>query len=147
MVSVADTHNPVEFNGFVTPDTYGHIKLVSPWVFSTKENINWIETQPVYGRHEFTNYTVAQGLLNFSKQSSTNIQLFINLKKEQIFTIPHKTSFLLTPLSDKEVVIHRQLITNEKFNSIKQQSNMITFINKYKKQQKIAHCPYKDNIK
>lgn len=147
MTSTADTHNIAEFNGFVAPDGYGHIKLVSPWAFSTKENINWLVTQPIYGRHEFTNYTVAQGLLNFSKQTATHIQLFVDLQKEQVFTMPHRTPFLLTPLSDKEVVIHRELVTDEIFNSIKQKSSMITFINKYKKSKKIALCPYKDNIK
>lgn len=145
--SEADSHNPTEFTGFVDPAGYGHIKLVSPWFFSTKENLNWLVTQPIYNRHEFTNYTVAQGLLNFSKQSATNIQLFIDLSKEQVFTIPYKTPFFLTPLSDKEVVIHRQLVSENKLQSIKQKSTMVTFINKYKNAGKNIKCPYKDNIK
>ena len=146
-VSTAESHPHTQYTGFLPNERYGHLKLTSGWLFHAKDNVNWLETEPIYGRNEITNYSVAQGLLNFSKQLSVNIQLFFNTSRERTFTIPHGSPFFLTPLSDKEVVVHRQLITQEKFDSLHQKGSPITFINKYRAQQKVIKCPYKDNIK
>jgi hypothetical protein len=145
--SNAIPHSPQQFSGFKAVDNYAHLKITSPWVFSTKEDVHWVLTDPIYGKESLDNYTIAQGLLNFKHQNATNIQLFLNTSQPRNYVIPYKTTFLFTPLSDKEVVIHRHLITHEVFESKRSLTVRTTFINRYRNKQKAIKCPYKDNLK
>jgi hypothetical protein len=143
----ADVHNPKEYAGFLTTEKYGHLKIHSPWVLSTKEDLNWVYTQPIYNRTTFIDYFMAQGLLNFKFQPSANLQMFINLEKSKKFTVPFGTPFLLTPMSDKKVVVHRHLITDEQYKSKASLATTSMTVNKYKTHNKLPKCPYKDNLK
>jgi hypothetical protein len=142
----AEVHNPKEYQGFSLTEKYGHLKIHSPWLLSTKEDLNWVYTQPLYNRSSAVDYSMAQGLLNFKRQPAAHLQLFINLENNKQFVIPFRTIFLLTPMSDKKVVVHRHLITNEQFASKASLATPSTTVNKYKTQIKIPKCPYKDHI-
>jgi hypothetical protein len=113
---------------------------------STKEDLNWLYTQPIYNHENPTDYFMMQGLLNFKHQPSTNMQLFINIDQDRIFKIPFRTPFLLTPMSDKKIIVHRHLITNEQFSSKESLTTPSVTINKYKIHNKLPKCPYKDHI-
>jgi hypothetical protein len=145
--SNAAIHSESQFNGFLNSSEYGHVKIVSPWLLSTKSDLNWIQTQPIYNREELKNYSLAQGLLNFKRQHSAHIQLFLNLSPSRQFVIPFNSIFLFTPLSDKKIVVHRHLITKEQFSSKEELSMVSTRVNKYHLHNKLTKCPYKDNIK
>lgn len=140
----AKVHLEEQYDGYLNGSDYGHVKIVSPWLFSTKDDINWMSSDGLYNRTDFRSYTLANGLLNFSKQPRVNLQLFIDTSKNYSFTIPFNFPFLFTPLTEKEVVIHRHLVSNEKFNSISQRSVRIKFINKYRAAQKTQKCPFND---
>lgn len=143
----AEVHDPKEYEGFLSTEKYGHLKINSPWVLSTKEDLNWVYTQPIYSRTNLTDYSMSQGLLNFKYQPSVNLQLFINLETNKQFAIPFKTIFLLTPMSDKKVVVHRHLVTNEQFSSKASLATPSTTVNKYKLHKNLPKCPYKDETK
>ena len=145
--TVAEIHNPKSYDGFLDTKKYGHLKIFSPWWLTTKEDLNWVYTQPLYNRASLTDYCMAQGLLNFKHQHSTNIQLFINLQTNRQFSIPFRTPFLLTPMSDKKIVVHRHLITDEQFKSKVTLSVTSVTVNKYKVHNNLPKCPYKDNLK
>jgi hypothetical protein len=146
-VSNAAIHSEAQFNGFLNRAEYGHIKIESPWLLTTKSDLNWIQTQPIYNRKELKNYSLAQGLLNFKLQHTSNIQMFLDLSTDRQFVIPFNSIFLFTPLSDKKVVVHRHLITKEQFASKEELSTPSVRINKYSMHRKLPKCPYKDNIK
>ena len=146
-ITTALVHSKEQYAGVLQDSNFGHLKLESPWLFNTKSDINWILSDPIYNQKCFTNYVVAQGVLNFSRQSLTNLQLFINTTTPQNFTIPFGSVFLYTPMSDKKVVLHRHLISEEQYKSKVTMSRTTTFISKYKAQQKIIKCPYKDETK
>jgi hypothetical protein len=145
--SNAVAHPEVQFNGFLNRSEYGNLKIKSPWLLVTKSDLNWIQTQPIYNREELKNYSMAQGLLNFKLQHTANIQMFLDLSTDRQFVIPFNSVFLFTPLSDKKVVVHRHLITQEQFNSKEDLSAVSTRVNKYNLHNKLPKCPYKDNIK
>jgi hypothetical protein len=145
--STATPHEKDQYTGFSITETHGHLKLEAPWRFHTKHNLDWLYTQPIYGYKNIKDYVFSQGLLNFSRQGGVNIQLFIDITQAKTFLIPFGTTFLLTPMSDKKVIVHRHLISEELFSSKKSMSSGISFINKYKRQSKTQKCPYKDEIK
>lgn len=140
-------HDAKQYAGFLKGNEFGHIKIESPWLLSTKADIDWLMTDPVYNHKVHRDYLVAQGMLNFSKQTGANVQLFVDTSSPRTYMIPFGSLFLFTPLSDKKVVVHRQLITREEFDSKSALSTPITFINKYKNQRRIPKCPYKDSYK
>ena len=143
----ASAHPKEQYAGFSGVDFHGHLKLESPWLFVTKQDVNWILTDPIYSRKNFKDYVLAQGLLNFSKQNGTNLQLFIDTTIPREYVIPFGTTFLFTPMTDKKVVLHRHLVREESYRSRKAKTCPITFINKYRNQLSIPKCPYKDDIK
>jgi hypothetical protein len=140
-------HNRRQYAGVLSNVDFGHLKIESPWLFSTKSDIHWLLSNPIYNQSCFGNYVMAQGLLNFSRQHATSLQLFLDASTPRNFVMPFGSVFLFTPMTDKKVVIHRQLISETQYESKAAMARMITFINKYKNQQKITKCPYKDNIK
>jgi hypothetical protein len=145
-MSTAEVHPHYQYGEFLD-NTYGHLKVLSPWFCETKGNIDWIMTKPVYNNLGFRDYTLAQGLLNFSKRNATNLQFIVDLSYDKVFTIPFGAPILLTPLSDKQVVIHRHLVSAEKIHSIQQKSLPSTFVNSFKVHERVAKCPFKDGYK
>jgi hypothetical protein len=146
-MTVAVVHPQRQFIGAPFISNYGHLKIESPWLFECKQNINWVLTEPIYNRNSFTEYTVAQGVLNFSKQNATHLQMLINVTTPKEYLIPFNTPFLFTPMTDKKVVVHRHLLGEQDFKSKESKARPSTFINKYRTQQKINKCPYKDETK
>jgi len=140
-LSSAIAHNTAQFSGFNTSG-YGHIKINSPWLFETKQDIEWMLSCPIYSLDSHNEFIFPQGLLNFKRQRATNIQLFLNVKQPRSFVIPFNTVFLLTPLNDCKVVIHRHLLTAEQYNSKAQNTIPNTFFNKYQMHNKIKKCPF-----
>jgi hypothetical protein len=145
--TTAKVHDKGQYNGVLPNASFGHLKVESPWLFNTKSDVNWLLSSPIYNQDCFKNYVVAQGLLNFSRQGGTSLQLFLDTSTPRNFNIPFGSVFLFTPISDKEVVLHRQLITEKQYDLKTSTFRMITFINKYRNQQKVIKCPYKDNTK
>lgn len=140
-------HDLEEYEGFIADNKYGHMKLTSPWVFQTKSDINWMMTQPIYNEENFLNYTTATGIVNFSKQGSTNIQLFVDATYPKTFTIAFGTPFMFTPMSSKKVVIHRHLISESEFiTKYNKFSMMSKFVNSYRMKTKTIVCPYHNKV-
>ena len=147
-ISKAETHTSEQFHGFVDSTKYGNLKLCSPWSFKTKTSLDWLVTDPAYNRQEHKNYFLAQGLLNFKHQPTTNLQLFLDISTAKSYLIPFRSTFLFTPLTDKKVVVRRHLVTELEYNRTTSKAlAFITFINNYKKRKSIPVCPYKDRTK
>lgn len=144
LITKATVHTKIQYTGFLDNTHYGHLKILSPWLIATKENINWMMSDPIYSHTSFRDYTLAQGLLNFSKQHGSNLQIFLDIAIPRKFIVPFGKPFLFTPLTDKKVVVHRHLITKDAYESKELLAVPTTFINKYKNYQKLAKCPFKD---
>jgi hypothetical protein len=140
-MSSATTHDATQFSGFNTSG-YGHLKIYNPWLFETKHDIEWMLSCPIYSLNSHNEFIFPQGLLNFKRQRAANIQLFLNVNQPKSFVIPFDTVFLLTPLSDSKVVIHRHLLTEEQYKSKSQSDIRSTFINKYQLHNRIEKCPF-----
>lgn len=143
--TIAGVHSTEQFKGLIKDNQYGHIKVEAPWVFSSKQDINWLMTQPIYNEANFLDYTTGIGMLNFSKQEQVNIQMFVDLRYPKTYTLKFQTPFLFTPLSDKKVVIHRHLISAEEYNSRKNFART-HFVNSYRNKKDIIKCPYHNHF-
>jgi hypothetical protein len=145
--SQIETHSlPVQATNFVKD--YGHIKIKSPWIIKTKENINWVWSKPSYSFCEDDmDLEIVPGITNFSKQFGNNINLLIKLNQNKTYNLRvGQTLVHLTPMTENKIEIVRHLISEEEHEKIKYTANMISFVNKYKKidelKQKFSNCPY-----
>lgn len=142
-------HSRNQYAGFTT-EAEGHLKIKSPWFLQTKDDIDWVVTSPTYSSKDVFGYSLLPGLLNFKYQNSTNLQVMINLSANRNIRVPCNTPMaLLTPMSDKKVVVHRHLISQPALKKIIDRHATNSFINKHNNHKNafINKCPYKDHIK
>jgi len=103
-------HRIEEYKGAL--DKFHILKLISPWQFKCSENIKWLQTQNYYGVNSDIWHTVP-GMIDFKNQSSTN--MFLAFNRSYNGEIALKAGIPLVkfiPLTDKEVVLRRELVDN-----------------------------------
>ena len=128
---------------------HGHIKIQSPWFFKAKEDISWVWSQPIYSFEEANvDIKVLPAIVNFKQQQSTDINLLIPLNQQKTYIVNHGQVLChLTPMTDKNVIIERHLVSKELFMQMAELNTSITFLNKLAnvvaKKEKFADCPYK----
>lgn len=148
-LSEAVGHDRNQFSGFLD-DNYVHVKFLSPWIFKCSADINWLLTEPTYDLTALDDYRVLPGVVNLYRQRACNIQLMVGTTVDRDFIIPFKRPLaLLTPVTERKVVIKRHLITKDEFHSMHlQTSKVVTFSGMYKANQldKTDACPFKSKL-
>jgi hypothetical protein len=147
-ISEATHHDTKQFDFYVNPKDYGHIKLNSPWIFKSKDNIKFYWTKPFWNYKPNNPYFIIDGVIDFKYNPSTHINMFLNLTMNHSFIINAGLPIIhAMPLSDKEIVIKTHLVSNEFMTQ--NQKSAYTFINKYKnskksiiKEEKESKCPF-----
>ena len=130
---------------------YGHMKILSPWLFRSEKNVDWVWSHPSYNYSNSNNVVSLPGISNFYHQHSTNINMMIHLNQEKSFLIPYGEPLaLLTPMSDRKVEIVRHLVSEQEYFNLYQKGSVITFVDKYKNMLKskdqFSSCPYHNHI-
>jgi hypothetical protein len=144
----AIVHPKNQFVGFL--NTYGHIKIDSPWLLKSEKNLNWVWSHPTYNYSNSNNIVSLPGITNFYHQHTTNINMLINLDQEKNFLLPYgEPLVVLTPMSDRKVKIVRHLVSENEYFNLYKKTSSITFVNKYKSivDNKFGSCPYSGKLK
>jgi hypothetical protein len=140
------SHDKNQYEGYVD-DTYVHIKFISPWIFKCSADINWLLTEPTYDSTALDKYRVMPGAVNFYRQRECNVQFMVNVLEDMDFVLPFKRPIgLLTPITERKVIIRKHLIPQSEFDNMRQETaNRVTFTNMYKSNQlaKKVACPFK----
>lgn len=116
-VNTDDTHNRKSFEGFAL-ENGNNIKFTSPWGLKTKENIQWVWSQPTWSlRAHLSSFTILPAVVDFKYQHSTNVNLFvINEDKFKKTTIAPNTPLVsLHPLTEKKIILKRHLVSYQEF--------------------------------
>jgi len=148
--TLAICHN-AQFQATNFLPTFKHFKICSPWLFKTKEDINWVWSHPAYNYAHSNDLVSLPGITNFLYGHSTNINMMVNTNVEKnIIANQGKPIGLLTPMSDRKIEIVRHLISHKEFDSLNFKQTPITFINKYnnivKRKKQFEDCPYHNKI-
>jgi len=128
-------------------NNYVHIKLKSPWLFKTKEKINWVWSHPTYSFPNSHNIVSLPGVVNYFDQRGTNINLLFFAENKTKILIPQGHPMVhMTPMSDRKVEIIRHLVSYQEFAKIGNIGTPITFKQKYenikKRRTQFEDCPY-----
>lgn len=141
------SHDPSQKRGFL--DNHGNFKIISPWLFKTKKEINFMTVKPMYNYEKSIDFDVCHGIVNFKYQRITNMNIILPMTEEtKKFNIEANAPiWQLIPMTEKNVVIKNHLISRDEFINIKDETNKVKFVNSYgytKKilQQKESKCPF-----
>lgn len=131
---------------------YGHLKLVSPWLFKTNENIKWVWSHPIYSFPNSNDVVTFPAVVSYKHQHTTNINLMVNTTKSQIILIGQGQPMChITPMSDRKVKIVRHLVSQKEYKRINSLTTQISFFKKYqtiiKRTEQFKTCPFKDHTK
>lgn len=145
--SEASIHNAKQWGGFLDASRYAHLRLISPWVFKTKTDLNWVWSHPVYNFKNPEQFIVLPGLIEFKHQLATNINIVFDSTVPRNIEIGfNQVMAHLTPMTDKKVEVRRHLITLQEYEGKNLSNSNSTFINKYgankKAREKFNNCPF-----
>jgi len=150
-LSRATDHNmEQQATGFLSG--YAHLKLHSPWLFKTKEDISWVWSHPVYNYEHSNDVVSLPAVINFLAQPNTNINLLFNASTPKSILIPQGQPLAhLTPMSDRKVDIRRHLITQAEYTRLDRKNTNIVFLYKYAKilnrTKQFKDCPFHNHTK
>jgi hypothetical protein len=145
----AVSHDQKQHTGFAS-DGYAHFKILSPWYFQTNTSMGWLYSNAVYNLKDPTDFYMLPGVIDHSKQTSTNMQLLLDLHRSRVVTIDVGQPIAhITPLTEKEVVIHRHLVSESEIRKFNLEQKPISFIGNYSKRnqlkKKFSSCPFKNH--
>jgi hypothetical protein len=118
---MTDSHDSTQFEKFAGPDGQ-NFKFTSPWVFRTKEDVDFLWSQPTWNmRENLFKFCNLPAVVNFKDQNSTNINYFFEYKEEETFIKiePLTPLVVLHPLSEREIEIRNHLVSTGEFNNIR----------------------------
>jgi len=117
VVKTDNSHHQEQFYEF-SGEAGHNMKISSPWMFKTKESVNFTWTQPTWNNRSFISHLqILPAVIDFKYQHATEINYFLLSKKEkQLVTVPPLTPLvILHPLTDQKIVIKNHLVSKDEW--------------------------------
>lgn len=135
------SHAQEQYTGFLSEEDYQHIKLDSPWIAECNSDIDFMVSDPHWGRSEISDYTALSGIIDFKYQNGTNVNLiFPRGACSQIKTIPANQPLLhIIPLTERKVELKVVLLSKAEMDIKKADTGRkrCFFANFYKRRESI----------
>lgn len=150
--SEAVVHGVEQRGTYLSDKKYGHMKLTSPWALKTKEQINWVWSQPTWNFDAPEQLLIPPAVVNYKHQCATNVNMFFRVDTPREYLIPFGQPMAhLTPMTESKVILKRHVVTESEVRRIHATQSTFTFVNKYgtaiKNRERFAECPYSKEIK
>jgi hypothetical protein len=120
----ADRKSSVEVHeqsqrGVYLPETkYQNVKLINPWVARTKQNVQWVFSQPTWCFLEPQKVIVPSGILCLKDQHELNVNMIVPRAAGETtvlnFAVGQPLAFL-TPMSDAQVLVKHHQVDAQEF--------------------------------
>jgi hypothetical protein len=139
------SHNPKQFGDL---QNLLHAKIESPWIITEKTGVKFLFTDPKWNKLKTINdFIVLDGIVDFKYQHSTNINIFMHQKNNQIQLDAGDPLVHIIPLSDKRIKIKNHLVSQSEYLNIKNKSSYCSkFSKKYSFNKNIKDskqkCPF-----
>lgn len=143
----AETHDAIQWESFADKTRYFHFKIISPWLFRTKEDIDFYWDRSYFNQKLEVPYSTVPGIINYQRQTGTHINMFIDMHKLTknehgfyTFNIEAASPVAqLIPLSERNVEVKNHLVSKTEYRDIQNNYKKVFFTNNYKK---IKKCPF-----
>lgn len=142
-ISSLDVHPQYQRGIFLPEEKYQHFKLISPWAFSTKDDLHWQCLQFPWAESKPEQYMALSGIVDFKYQTGTNINLiFPRGSEKKVVHLKHgHPIYQFVPLTEKKVNHKIQVVDQKEWEKIKSLSNCTTFVRKFFHNKKLR-CPF-----
>jgi hypothetical protein len=119
--SRAEAHSEFQRGDFLPDAKYQHVKLMPKWRAKTKQNVNWVLSQPTWCFEHPSKIIIPPGVLNFSWQSELNTNLFIprlpNVNNK-IFIKAGQPLCFITPMTERRVDLRFHRVSEAELSSL-----------------------------
>jgi hypothetical protein len=142
----ATIHNlAAQATGFL--NNFGHIKIHSPWRLQTKENVQWVWSQPIYNFSKQQELILPPAIVDFSNQNATHLNILFSLDTPKTIIVPHGQAMInLTPITENKIEIARHLVTLDEFQRKTEKFITVSFLKKHSKiisrKKQFKDCPF-----
>ena len=143
------SHDYFQREGYLK--NFHHLKIISPWIFKTKQDIYWSFKKPIYNFENPLDFLLFEGVIEFKYQHSTNINIGIKKINKTIKLNFRDPIVLLTPHTEKKIKFKNHFVDSmEKFQMLSDKASAGTvFVGKYlnnrrikKQQEQEKKCPF-----
>jgi len=142
-------HRYEQMEGCLDKEKYAVVKLITPWLFNCKDNVNFAFIQNTWSLYNPDDIIIPPGIVDYKYQPTTNINFFVNFtKQENILLNSGQPLVNIVPLSDRKLKIHTHLVTDEEFHKRSARNAQTAFSNRFQKIKKIVDnkesksCPF-----
>ena len=135
-------HSSRQWDSYLNPDNYSHMKITSPWAFSVKDDTQFYWNSSFYNNKPDILHYIAPAIVDFKVQKATHINIFIPRISQHTILKAGFPIIQLIPLSDKKLVIKHELVDSNKMKQIHLKPH--TFMDRYKTIVKLEKnkCPF-----
>lgn len=137
----AISHPVDQWKDYADPTKYFQLKLISPWLFKTKEDIKFYWSSSYFNNELSLPYSIMSAIVDFKYQSGTHVNMIIDLNRaKQGFKIDATKPLVhLIPLTERKVEVKNHIVSTEEYRQIQNGYKKVFFTNNYKK---IKKCPF-----
>jgi hypothetical protein len=142
-------HPYTQMEGLVAKETFIHLKLISPWAFNCKDDINWSWIQHTWNFSPIDKCIIPPASVDYKYQNGTNINLFAKSIRQDIIFESGQAMVNITPLTERKLKIHNHLVDHKEYEKKVWSSVPLKFDGKYnsvkeimKKKEKESKCPF-----
>jgi hypothetical protein len=142
-----EPHNSKQSGTLLDDANVYHMKIISPWLFSCKEDVKWYFTQPLWNQNLGRDFCIPSGVLEFKYQNSAHINTLIRrqdivISMSQGYPLAH-----VVPLSERPVKVKNHLLSADEMNKRQPTYRSVTFVSSYYKKRKLmqakeSKCPF-----
>lgn len=142
--SVANTHDPRQWNTYVSEQDYFHIKLSAPWRMKSKNSMDWLYTAPAWNYKPDVGWTIVTGVIDYKYSSEVNVNILIDRKSIGTILLNADSPLVhMIPLTDKKVIIKSHIVTKEEYERYAMPTIKFSkYIPLMKQLEKKAKCPF-----
>jgi hypothetical protein len=113
-------HPSQQRGSFLPDEEFQHIKLESPWYAKSKDDVQWVLTQPLWAFKDPLQVIIPPGILGFKYLSATNVNFFVkrNVGAPKQFRIDAGQPLIaLTPMSERRFEVRTHLLSEQELQS------------------------------
>jgi hypothetical protein len=122
IMNTPSTQHPAQQRGTWLPaQKYGHAKFDCPWVFKTKEYVQFMLMEAFYNLDKPEDLMIPPGIVDFKYQQGANINVLFDYreqKRDVIIKAGDPLMFMI-PLTEREVVIKKHKVTSQEYRDLK----------------------------
>jgi hypothetical protein len=139
-----DYHAYEQRSGYLK--NFHHTKIISPWLFKCKHDINFSWQKPMYNFENPIDFVLMDGVVSYKYQHETHINLLFRKTLKTVKLEFLQPLVLLTPHTEKRLIVKNHLVSEQE---MRQTNNrVIKYINGYNAIKKLTDeknrkkCPF-----